>query len=109
MERTLKSNRELFDFKYPEDERLDYSKYMKPKKNAKIQIGSSFQAIVGEIDEEKNKKELKEFQKFADELNKDKKVYLKNQNEKIQNSKNINKDNDNLIPIKKRRIEKDEA
>jgi len=65
-----------------ETEFIDYSKFLKPRPNATIHVGKEFQATLPKINENKNKRELKEFEEFKKQsiIKKRRRLRLSNSN-----------------------------
>lgn len=92
------------------DDEIDYSKFMKPKKNPSIHIGEKYQAnIVDQLNDKKIEKVKKEFNSYKEEILNENKLKKKQRNSKSRS--NSNRNNENLLTSegllnKKRKINK---
>lgn len=79
---------------------IDYSKFLKPKPKATIHIGKEYQAVLPEINKKKNEIQMKELEKFNNEI--ENQVKTKNKM-RILKAKHVNNHEDQIDSSNKRR------
>ena len=83
-----------------ETDNIDYSQFLKPRSHPQIHIGANYQAKIDDLKINKNKKQLKDLNKFKDQLNKRRtrkmrKLKIKNKTIEKENINNNNSFNNN--------------